>query len=167
MRKVAKRAGCTTGAVTYYFASKEEMDIAVAHNLFDRFDGLLESSWARTDIRMLIEQWFDWAQVDDTDMWYALFQLLAHARHEQAFADIVQRRYKQFRRALTSKLAQGQSHGIIRNDIAADLLADQISAMSDGWMMLIPIDQRRFSPERVRALQEAVIVLVSPCSSGK
>ena len=39
LRKVAARAGCSTGAVTYYFANKEAMVATVAEALFDEFDG--------------------------------------------------------------------------------------------------------------------------------
>lgn len=162
MRKVAKQAGCTTGAVTYYFANKEDMDSAVAQSLFDRFDSLLDANQGRIDIRGLIEQWLDWTQVEETDLWLALTQLLAHARHEPAFADIVQARYSRFRHALSSILAKGQNQGIVRNDIPADLLADQLSAMADGWMMLLPIEPDRFNPARGDALIGAVITLISP-----
>lgn len=162
MRKVAKQAGCTTGTVTYYFANKEEMDMAIAHNIFDRFDELLASSHETSEIKPLIEQWFDWAQLDEADLWLALFQLLAHARHESAFADIVQRRYKQFRQALTQRLEKGQTHGFVRNDIPPDLLADQLSAISDGWMMILPSDMERFQPAQARALIDALVQLVSP-----
>lgn len=162
MRKVAKRAGCTTGAVTYYFANKEEMDAAVAQSLFDRFDGLLDANRDQIDVRGLIQQWLDWTQVDETDLWLALTQLLAHARHEPAFADIVQRRYAKFRQALTSVLEKGQNQGVVRSDIAADLLADQVSAMGDGWMMLMPIEPDRFRPGRGQALMDAAVTLLSP-----
>ena len=33
LRKVAERAGCSTGTVTYYFANKEEMMAAVISSL--------------------------------------------------------------------------------------------------------------------------------------
>jgi AcrR family transcriptional regulator len=162
MRKVAKYAGCTTGTVTYYFANKEEMDMAVAHTIFDRFDDLLASGHESADIKILIEQWFDWARLDEGDLWLALFQLLAHARHETAFADIVQRRYKQFRQTLTYKLERGQAHGFVRNDIPADLLADQLSAISDGWMMVLPTDRDRFKSDQARPLIDGVVRLISP-----
>ncbi|MEQ9566502.1 TetR/AcrR family transcriptional regulator [Alcanivorax sp. EA2] len=167
MRKVAKHAGCTTGTVTYYFANKEEMDMAVAHRIFDRFDDLLASSHESADIKILIEQWFDWARLDEGDLWLALFQLLAHARHENAFAAIVQRRYKQFRQTLTSKLEKGQAHGFVRNDIPADLLADQLSAISDGWMMVLPTDRDRFKSDQARPLIEGVVRLISPAATDQ
>ncbi|MDF1723475.1 MAG: TetR/AcrR family transcriptional regulator [Alcanivorax sp.] len=162
MRKVAKYAGCTTGTVTYYFANKEEMDIAVAHTIFDRFDDLLASSPESAEMQTLIEQWFDWARLDEGDLWLALFQLLAHARHEPVFAEIVQRRYKQFRQTLTAKLEKGQAHGFVRRDIPAELLADQLSAISDGWMMVIPTDLDRFQADQARDLIDGVVRLISP-----
>lgn len=162
MRKVAKHAGCTTGAVTYYFANKDEMDTAVAQSLFDRFDGLLANNLDRVDVKGLIQQWLDWTLVDETDLWLALTQLLAHARHEPAFAGIVQQRYAKFRQVLTSLLEKGQNQGVVRDDIAADLLADQLSAMGDGWMMLMPIEPERFNPERGQELMDAALILLSP-----
>src|SRR5271169_4609571 len=42
LRKVAARAGCSTGAVTYYFANKEAMVAKVAEALFDEFDEWLK-----------------------------------------------------------------------------------------------------------------------------
>nr|WP_231103242.1 TetR/AcrR family transcriptional regulator [Pseudomonas chlororaphis] len=169
MRKVAQHAGCTTGAVTYYFANKEEMVTAVAQSLFDQIDTLLEGSQEQVDIKSLIEQWLNWMRVDEPNGWLAWFQLLAHARHEPAFASIIKQRYALFRQVLTSMLEKGQKQGKIRSDIEADLLADQISAMSDGWMMMLPIEPERFTLARSQALLDAVITLISPAapSNGK
>src|SRR5689334_4219474 len=44
LRKVAERAGCSTGAVTYYFANREEMMAAVIESQFDVFDAMLRRS---------------------------------------------------------------------------------------------------------------------------
>src|SRR5215471_17583898 len=44
LRKVAERAGCSTGAVTYYFANREEMMAAVIESQFDMFDAMLKVS---------------------------------------------------------------------------------------------------------------------------
>lgn len=165
LRKVAQRAGCTTGAVTYYFANKEAMVAAIAENLFDQFDTFLDVT--QDDIKAGFERWLDWTNSAESDFWLAQFQLLAHARHEPAFADIYQRRYAKYRDALTSVLARGQSRGAIRSDIPADLLADQLSAMGDGWMMMLPIEPERFRPSRVQALLEATIALISPPSTAK
>lgn len=162
MRKVAQQAGCTTGAVTYYFANKEEMITAVAQNLFDEIDTLLETSQERIDIKALIEQWLAWTSSDESNGWLAWLQLLAHARHEPAFAGVIKQRYARFRQVFTSVLERGQSQGMIRSDITADLLADQLSAISDGWMMLLPIEPERFSAGRGQHLLDALITMISP-----
>ncbi|WP_028628321.1 TetR/AcrR family transcriptional regulator [Metapseudomonas resinovorans] len=167
MRKVAQHAGCTTGAVTYYFANKEEMVSAVAQNLFDRVDALLETNRERFDIRSLIRQWLDWTTSDEPDNWLAWLQLLTHARHEPAFAVVIKQRYARFRQVFTAVLEEGQAKGKIRDDVPADLLADQVSAISDGWLMMLPIEPERFSAERGQALLDALITLISPPAPTK
>lgn len=160
LRKVAQRAGCTTGAMTYYFENKEGMVAAIAEHLFDRSSTLLGRDQDRIDLATGFQRWFG-MKTDDPDVWLAGFQLLAYARHKPEFAAIYERRYKQYREALTSMLAKGQSRGEIRSDIPADLLADQLCAMGDGWMMMLPVEPKRFKPARVRALLDATIALIS------
>ena len=162
LRKVAERAGCTTGAVTYYFANKEEMVAAIAESLFDQFDAQLGRGLDRIDVKEGFRRWLDWTSARDPDAWLAGLQLLAHARQEPAFAAVYQRRYARYREALAAILARGQSRGLIRSDIPADLLADQLSAMGDGWMMMLPIEPERFQPARVQALLDAVIAMITP-----
>lgn len=162
MRKVAQHAGCTTGAVTYYFANKEEMVTAVAQSLFDQIDALLETNEDRIDIKALIAQWLDWMSTDESKTWLAWLQLIAHARQEPAFAGVIRKRYALLHQAYTSILARGQSQGVIRNDIHAELLADQLSAVSNGWMKMLPFEPERFSPDRVQSLLNALTILIAP-----
>ena len=161
LRKVARRAGCTTGAVTYYFANKEELVTALSESRYDSFDTMLEASRGQSDIKMLFERWLA-RTTDDPEFWPVMFQLLAHARHEPAFAALIEQRYARYREVLTSIIAAGQARGSIRGDIAADLLADQLSAIGDGWMMMFPIERKRFTPARVRALLDAAAALIAP-----
>lgn len=167
MRRVAQQANCTTGAVTYYFANKEEMVCAVAQSLFDQFDALLENHQQVRDIATVIQQWLQGFSNDESNGWLAWLQLLNHAQHEPAFAGIIKHRYARFRQVFTTVLENGQRQGNIRDDIAADLLADQISAISDGWMMMWPIEPERFSGERMQALLDALMALISPPVAGK
>jgi AcrR family transcriptional regulator len=163
LRKVAQRAGCTTGALTYYFANKEELVTALAEAGFDRFDAMLEAGREQADVRAILGQWVTRAMADP-DLWPVMFETLAHARHEPAFAAVIERRYAQFREVYTEILAAGQARGTVRSDIPADLLADQLSAMGDGWMMMLPAEPERFTPSRIRALTDAVVTLIAPPS---
>jgi AcrR family transcriptional regulator len=164
LRKVAERAGCSTGAVTYYFANREEMMAAVIESQFDVFDAMLRLSDGdgKIDVRGGLKRWLDSLSTNGGGDWVANFQLLSLARHEPALADVYQRRYARYRDVFASMLAKGQRQGTIRKDIPADLLADQISAMGDGWMMLFPIEPERFRPSRIKALLDATMALIAP-----
>ncbi|MEU7260567.1 TetR/AcrR family transcriptional regulator [Streptomyces rimosus] len=161
LRKVAHRAGCTTGAVTYYFANKEELVTALAESRFDGFDAMLAAGRDQPDIRAILERWL-LRTTDDPEFWPVMSQLLVHARYEPAFAAVIERRYARHRSALASLLSAGQAQGTIRDDIPADLLADQLGAIGDGWMMMFPIEPKRFTPGRVQALLDAAITLIAP-----
>lgn len=161
LRKVAQHAGHTTGAVTYYFANKEAMFSAVVESMFDEFDALLAAGQDPSDIKTMLTQWLNRTSAD-SDFWPVMFQLLAHARHEPAFAAVIEQRYAKLRQVLTATLERGQGEGVIRGDIPADLLADQLSAISDGWMMMLPVEPERFAPKRLQALLQATIELISP-----
>lgn len=166
LRKVAERAGTSTGAVTYYFANKEEMMAAVIESRFDIFDAMLKGREGEVDVKEGLKRWLDWTKADVAGEWLATFQLLAQARHDPALAEIFQRRYAKYRGVFAAMLAKGQREGTIRKDIPADLLADHLSAMGDGWMMLLPIEPDRFRPSRIKALLEATITLIAPRKAG-
>lgn len=162
LRRVAQRAGCTTGAVSYYFANKEAMMAALVESRFDVFDKLLDfEADDLAGVRESFERWFEVTTTEDA-VWMAGLQLLAYARHEPALAAAYQRRYARYRQVFARILAAGQDHGWVRRDIPADILADQLSAMGDGWMMLYPIEPERFVAERVKALLDATMAIITP-----
>jgi hypothetical protein len=78
----------------------------------------------------------------------------------------VQRRNGRIIAAIATVLAKGQAQGLVRRDIPADILADQLSAMGDGWMMSLPVETGRFEPGRLQALLDAVVTLVRPPASA-
>ena len=162
LRKVAARAGYSTGAVTYYFANKEEMVATVAETLFDEFDGWLDDQPSPIDIRTIFDRMIFWTTSRSGDAWLVALQLLVRAATERPLATVIRKRYAQFRRRLTTLLESGQAQGVIRDDIRADLLADQISAMSDGWMVMFPVEPERFSRGRIHDLVDAAIAMLAP-----
>lgn len=159
LRKVAERAGCTTGAVTYYFASREEMMAAILESRFDLWDALARGEDGSGDLRQSLQRWLNWANAEES---LADLQLIAHARHEPALALVYQRRYARYRDRLAAVLAQGQHQGTVRTDISAAVLADQLCAMGDGWMMLLPVEPERYTPEWINLLLDSTMVLIAP-----
>ncbi len=162
LRKVAKRMGATTGTVTYYYANKEEMIAAVAEELFRRFHVSLNLNDENTDIKSMLDKLLNWPESEYSVLWLAFVQLLAHARQEPAFASVIQRNYLVVKDVLTALVERGQANQTIRDDISAELIADQLSALADGWMVMMPLDPERFSPERTQLLSESVLTLIKP-----
>lgn len=162
LRKVAKQAGHTTGAITYYFADKEEMVGAIIEYMFDGFDAMLDLGDEVADHRKRLERWVELNS--NSDGWLAGFQLLARARHEPKFAAIYQERYERYRERLAGIIRKQQAAGTVRSDIPADLLADHLGSIADGWMIMLPIETERFAPERVNALINSIIQLLQPPS---
>jgi AcrR family transcriptional regulator len=162
LRKVAQHAGCSTGAVTYYFANKDAMVASVVEALFDEFDGWLNDSPSVIDVRTIFDHLIFWTKSREGDAWLVAFQLLVHAGTDPALAAVIQRRYAQFRRRLASLLEKGQAQGVIRRDFPADLLADQISALGDGWAMMFPVEPARFGRGRIHDLVNLAIAMLAP-----
>jgi AcrR family transcriptional regulator len=162
LRKVAARAGCSTGAVTYYFANKEAMVATVAEALFDEFDGWLVDQASPIDIRAIFDRMILWTASGKGDAWLVAFQLLVRAASDPPLAVVIQKRYAQFRRKLARLLENGQAQGVIRTDIPADLLADQVCAMGDGWAMMFPVEPQRFGHGRIHDLVNAAMTMLTP-----
>src|SRR5215831_12661552 len=112
LRKVAERAGCSTGPVTYYFRNKDAMIAAVAESLFDEFDAWLAAGDAGAGIRGMLEKLFAWSASERHGAWAVVFQLLIPAANHPA------------------------------------------------------LEQERFAPQRLRALINAVLVLIGPATAG-
>lgn len=162
LRKVAEAAGVTTGAVSYYFANKEAMVTAVAEALFDEYDAWLAAQGGRADPQSLCEELLTWTTSGAGEPWLVALQLVVGARGDAGLARVIERRNGRFMKNLTEVLARGQRDGVIRSDVPADVLADQLGAMADGWALMFPIERDRFAPGRMRQLAEVAAAMLAP-----
>lgn len=161
LRTVAQQAGHSTGAVTYYFANKEELVVALLESAFDRYDAMLESVRESGDVHALLGCWLQLNQRSATFL-PEFSELLAQGRYEPVFADVIARRYARYRRIYASILKTAQERGTVRTDISAEVLADQLCAMGDGWILMYPVEPKRFTPKRIQALIEGLGALIAP-----
>ncbi|WOF42525.1 TetR/AcrR family transcriptional regulator [Sphingopyxis indica] len=165
LRKVAKEAGHTTGAITYYFADKEAMVSAIIEYMFDGFDEMLDLGDEVVDHAKRYKRWVELNS--NSDGWLAGFQLLARARHEPKFAAIYRERYESYRARLAEIIKKQQEAGSIRADIPAELLADTVGSIGDGWMIMLPIETERFAPERLDRLIDSIMQLLRPVPTAR
>lgn len=163
LRKVAMQAGYTTGAVTYYFADKDAMVTAVARHIWDKWDSMRSGPGQHDEG---LRRFLAWSNADDATEWMASMEILIHTRHVPAFQEMYVQRYGDYRDAMTRSLEISQRNGLVRSDIPADMLTDQICAMADGWMLAMPSDPKRFTPKRISDLVDATMTLIKAPHRG-
>ncbi|HYD47325.1 MAG TPA: TetR family transcriptional regulator C-terminal domain-containing protein, partial [Terriglobales bacterium] len=89
-------------------------------------------------------------------------QLLVHANTDAKLATVIERLYGRFRERLTQLVAQAQKRGTIGSQLPADLLADHISAIGDGLLMVLPVARKRFGRQRVQKIIDGLIAMMQP-----
>jgi hypothetical protein len=107
---------------------------------FDEFDVWLDNQPSSIDLRAIFDRMIGWTTSGRGDMGLVALQLLVHAATDRPLAAVIQKRYARFRRKLTTLIERGRSEGVLSSDIPADLLADQVSAMGEGWAMMFPVE---------------------------
>lgn len=162
IRKVAKRAASSMGAVTYYFKSKDAMMAAVANSLFDEFDEWVADGEGPSGIRAFLERMFTWTTVHQYRAWSVTLQLVLQAGSDAALASVIRKRDARLRAAAANLIRKGQTEGTIRRDLSAEAISDQLGALTDGWIMMLPIEPNRFSKPRMRGLIDEVMLLIGP-----
>ncbi|MGH6958171.1 MAG: TetR/AcrR family transcriptional regulator, partial [Caulobacteraceae bacterium] len=162
VRKVAEEIGATTGAVSYYFENKEAMVAAVAESLFDEFDAWLLAHSDACDPKALCNSLLNWTTLGGGEAWLVCLQLLVGARGDPGLAAVIARRNARFMADLTTLLERGQAQGLIRRDFPADVLADQFSAMGDGWALTYPLEPERFAHGRIQHLVDSAAAMLAP-----
>ncbi|EKO3713516.1 TetR/AcrR family transcriptional regulator [Vibrio metschnikovii] len=161
MRNLAAKANVTTGAITYYFANKSELMKGVSDELFSRFTRLLAKNTS-FDVERAINEWFSWTYNDDGNLWKAFLQIQSYAYEDESFVNYAQKRYDLFILHLKCFIESGQKTNQIRNDIPADILAEQLSAMGDGLMIMLSIYPNRRSTEKIAQLKKGIFTLLRP-----
>jgi AcrR family transcriptional regulator len=167
IRRVAEHLGRTTGSVTYYFESKEDMIKAVAEDLFNEYDEIFERSPEDASIETIFDRFTAWEKPSKKGAWLVWFHLLPHAATDPVLAATFRRWSVQFRAKLAVWIDECQQHGTVRTDFPAELLADQIIAMTDGWIMMTPVDPNRFKPEYINKLVKLSISMLTPPGKTK
>ncbi|MBV9693092.1 MAG: TetR/AcrR family transcriptional regulator [Alphaproteobacteria bacterium] len=161
--KVAREAGAaSTGVVTHYFESKEAMVLAVAETLFDEYDAWLAAQSDACDPQSLCNNLLDYMTRSKGESWMAMLQLIVGARGDATLASLYALRNGRFMTNLTKLIRRGQNEGVIRRDVPADVLADQLGAMGDGWALTYPLEPKRFGHGRIRHLVDSAAAMLAP-----
>ena len=142
MRKIAERAGVSTGMLTYYFRSKKELVnaamVSVFHNSESQIDEKAGSSFGPRRLKILLEQWFT---SRDPELPSGSFMLRVRAAalaapevSEQLHASMVASRSK-----LERSIRAGIESSHYRSDLDPALAADLIYGLMNGWAIELAI----------------------------
>jgi AcrR family transcriptional regulator len=156
-RAVAREAHCTTGVLSHYFRSKEDLVCTAVDLMFDWVEQATLAAMRNRDSVLALKIVLGiskGAKEPPFDFWAVWLQVLAKARHNRRLTQIVRKRHGRFRELLTQIVADGQERGQLRVDISADLLADHINAVTDGLGLMAPIETERLTRKRSETLLE-------------
>ena len=163
MRAIAREAGYTTGALVHYFQNKDELlefvftqasndvkqQLVVALKEDNILDAMREISLGvlplNEEERGRIVAWQGFLRIAENNPKMALIvNDIRHAIHQQ----------------LTHLMQRGQELGIVRDDFAAEDLAEQFDALTEGLSRIAPLEPEHFSAERLTRLVDMHIEML-------
>jgi AcrR family transcriptional regulator len=157
MRRIAEAAGCTTGRVTHYFTSKDEMLLTtlqeVHHRVGDRMLGHLRNGEPVGALRSVLLEALplDEARRLEWRVWLAFFGYRA-ANH--ALQVEQERRYRGWR-TLLERLVGGTATAWSVDERNA--MVDLIIATIEGLGTQAVLDPAKFSPPRVLRVVDLLV----------
>ena len=135
LRDVAEEGRVTTGAVTHYFRSKDEvLEAAMAEVVRRILDRQADQAAGRSPIDGLIEAASDYLPLDEERLrdWRVWFAFWGRAAVDARFRALHRGYYAEITASLTGALDQLRAAGRLAGDTPTAALADAIVAAVDG-----------------------------------
>jgi AcrR family transcriptional regulator len=161
IRRVAEAADCTTGGVTHYFTSKDEMLLATLHHVHHRVGrrmlSHLEDGEPAAALRCVL---LEALPLDETrriewQVWLAFFGY--SSANEDLHAE-QKRRYRGWRNLLDHLVDRTAPS---RSAAERRAVVDLITATIDGLGVQAVLEPSRFSPARVRRVVDLLVEAAS------
>lgn len=149
MRVVAKEAGFTTGALTHYFQSKDELLIAASEAGADvvrpEMDDAATGASARAALRDLLYTVLPTSPAMKAQwrFWVAFWERAAHSPQVQR---VMRERYFEYTGRVATVIRRSQEQKETAREIDADKVAREIIALIDGIGVQVMIGSRKFTP---------------------
>jgi AcrR family transcriptional regulator len=148
MREVAKEAGFTTGALTHYFQSKDEVLIAASEAGADvvrpEMDDAATGASARAALRELLYTVLPTSAAMKAQwrFWIAFWERAAHSPQVQR---VMRERYFEYTNRVATVIRRSQEQGETPREIDAERVAREIIALIDGIGVQVMIGSRKFT----------------------
>ena len=148
MRVVAKEAGFTTGALTHYFQSKDELLIAASEAGADvvrpEMDVAATGASARAALRDLLYTVLPTSPAMKAQwrFWVAFWERAAHSPPVQR---VMRERYFEYTNRVAMVIRRSQEQGETPRGVDAEAAAREVIALIDGIGVQVMIGSRRFT----------------------
>jgi AcrR family transcriptional regulator len=158
VRRIAAAAGCTTGLVTHYFRSKDELLIDVIRTVHEqaaeRMRALSAGARGLAALRAVLLEALplDPRSVTDWRIWLAFW---GYAWTSPAVREEHRVRYAIWRRSVRGLLAQAVQDGETPQSLDVDAAAERIIALIDGLGLQATYEPDRLPPARLTAIVDA------------
>jgi AcrR family transcriptional regulator len=150
MRKIAERAGVSTGMLTYYFRDKRDLVNAAMVNTFEnsanRIDEKTDSTFGPRRLDVLLEQWFTSRDPGLPSRSFIL-RVRAAALTEPELSDQLEASAANSRKKLERSIRAGIEHSEYPADLDPALAADLIYGLMIGWTTIVPVPDE-VNPDR-------------------
>ena len=162
VREVAREAGYTTGALTHYFRSKDELLIAASEHAAyvsrGDMDQVAEHSSALEGLRRLVYSVLPTSALT-RDRWRFWMAFWERAAHSPEVGKVMRERYREWTKRLTGLLKRAQQDGEIGANLNVDHAARELVALIDGIAVQVLIGSSRFTGPLQRQYVDSLLDL--------
>lgn len=155
IRAVAKEAGFTTGALTHYFHSKDELLIEASEHssslVRDRMERAEKTRPTLEAIRRVVALALP-LTAETRGYWRIWVGYWERSSYDDGVARVMRLRYDEWRGRLARLLARAQVEGDVAPDVDPRRAAESLIALVDGIGVQVLLGVGRIPPKRQRAM---------------
>lgn len=163
MRAIAREAGYTTGALVHYFQNKDELLEFVFTQASNDVKQQLETALKEDNIiDAMREISLGVLPLNEEERgrivaWQGFLRI---AENNPKMAVIVSDIRRAIHEQLTHLMQRGQELGIIRDDFAAEEMAEQFDALTEGLSRMAPLEPKHFTEKHLTRLVDIQIAML-------
>jgi AcrR family transcriptional regulator len=169
VREVAKEAGFTTGALTHYFRSKDQVLIEAseysAKLVRPRMERKARGSDTLSALKGVVEEALP-ITAAVRGYWRIWFGFWERAAYNPVVAKVMRARYDEWRGRLAVLISRAQSEGAAPTTFDADLAAQELVALVDGIAIQVLLGTGRIPAARQREIIDNWIGLMAAGHAG-
>ena len=164
VREVAKEAGFTTGALTHYFQSKDQVLIEAseysAKLVRPKMERSAKDASAVDALRKVIADALP-TTVANRGMWRIWVGFWERSSYNPDVARVMRLRYDEWRNRLAVIIRRAQDQGEMPSDFDADLAAQELIAVIDGIAVQVLLGVGKIPAARQREMIETRIAVMA------